>query len=93
MNGYESARYYVEELLKPQLAKGAVILEGLHEACVGIEESGILVYSYDKLMWVLTEMMGMDWGTASLWADECIIPMRREGRGYALIHSTGPGGR
>ena len=90
---YENARSYVEDLLAGQTAKGAVLLEGLHEACIGIEESGILVYSYEGLIDVMTEKMGMDFDTAYLWLQEVIIPLRKEGRGFALIHLTGPGGR
>ena len=92
MSDYEAARHYVEELLRPQLRKGAVVLESLHEACVGIEESGILVYSYEKLMHIFTELMGMSWETAQDWMDTVIVPMRKEGSGYALVHYTGPGG-
>ena len=93
VSDYEAARIYVEDVLCPQTCAKAVVLEGLHEACVGIEESGLLVYSWDRMIEVMTEKMLMDYDTAAMWIDDAIVPLRKEGRGFVLIHQTGPGGR
>ena len=90
---YEAARIYVEDVLCPQTCEKAVVLEGLHESCVGIEESGLLVYSWDRMIEVMCGKMLMDYDTASMWIQDVIIPLRKEGRGFVLIHHTGPGGR
>ena len=92
-NEYENARFYVEELLVPQTIDRAVVLDGMHEAVIGIEESGRIVYSYDLMVEVMVEKMLMTYETAVGWIEEVLIPLRNEGAGFILVHKIGPGGR
>ncbi|MCP4444883.1 MAG: hypothetical protein GY811_05990 [Myxococcales bacterium] len=81
---FDTARFRVEQLLLPQAKPGAVVLEGLHEACLGVEEGGVLIYGFYEMLEVMTEGMGMEVSTAMDWIKDVIAPLRHEGEGFIL---------
>ena len=70
---------------KDQLAKGAVVLEGLDSAIIGHSDCGRLIYSHKKtLKEVLRHMQEM--GAAQEWIEYNILPLQKENKGFIYCY-------
>ena len=70
---------------KDQLAKGAVVLEGLDSAIIGQSDCGRLIYSHKKtLKEVLRHMQEM--GAAQEWIEYNILPLQKENKGFIYCY-------
>ena len=72
-------------LAKDQLAKGAVILEGLDSAIIGPSDCGRLIYSEkDTLKEVLRHMQEL--GAAQEWIEYNILPLQKVNKGFIYCY-------
>ena len=72
-------------LAKDQLAKGAVILEGLDSAIIGHSDCGRLIYSEkDTLKEVLRHMQEL--GAAQEWIEYNILPLQKVNKGFIYCY-------
>jgi len=70
---------------KDQLAKGAVILEGLDSAIIGHSDCGRLIYSEkDTLKEVLRHMQEL--GAAQEWIEYNILPLQKLNKGFIYCY-------
>ena len=70
---------------KDQLAKGAVILDGLDSAIIGHSDCGRLIYSEkETIKEVLRHMQELD--AAQDWIKYNILPLQKENKGFIYCH-------
>ena len=70
---------------KDQLAKGAIILDGLDSAIIGHSDCGRLGYSEkETLKEVLRHMQELD--AAQDWIEYNILPLQKENKGFIYCY-------
>jgi len=68
------------------LVEGALILDGLNDAIVGVSDCGLLIYDYDKTIKIFMERDGMTTEEAIEWVDYNVMGVQCNEKGFIMMY-------
>ena len=68
------------------LVEGALILDGLNDAIVGVSDCGLLIYDYDKTIKIFMERDGMTTEEAIEWIDYNVMGVQCNEKGFIMMY-------
>jgi hypothetical protein len=68
------------------VSEGALILDGLDDALVGVSDCGRLIYDYNKTVKIFMNRDGMTTEEAIEWIDYNVMGVQCNGKGFIMMY-------